>query len=39
MHRRNVPQDFNGEIHAAIRKQLKIQRGGRYVPRNAIGHV
>ena len=39
MHRRNIPQDFNGEIHAAIRKQLRHKGARRYYPRNPIGAV
>ncbi|MGZ6570460.1 MAG: phage terminase large subunit [Solirubrobacteraceae bacterium] len=39
LHRRNAPQDFNAEIHQAIRKQLRVKRGKRYLPRNPIGSV
>lgn len=37
MHKRNVPKDFNAEIHHAIRKQLRGRRGKRNVPRNSLG--
>ena len=38
-HRRNMPRGFHEEVSQAIRKQLRMKRSSRSLPRNAIGTV